>query len=1370
MTRRHPDSVIAACFVILCAACASGEATHARGSGEVVFRARGPAFEVTAASYRARVGPAGTAIDAPSGSLALGPAAIARGERSFALDPASLDDTGAITQHGRGIAQLVRANEHGVEILWELEAEPPGDGDLVVRLAIETAPRAIDDAGVHFDGVRFGHGTWIDAAGERTPVLAQVAGDAIELRVPRELVSSSVYPAVLDPLLTPEVGVVEPAGSGVAQSPRWPQEVAVAFDGSQWLAVWVDRRTPGGAGVRATRIAADGTVLDPTNITIATGITIDPRSPRVAWDGAQFIVAWANYSAVDLFVARVLPTGVVRDPNGVELVRNVGDLLDFECAGTTCLMVYQDDDSASFELRGAFVRGNALFGAPFAIDPDSRAEPASIAVSASSFLVAYLDRSRDLSNADLNARLVGVAGGVSAQIEVMRATLTPLADPSAAFDGQSFVVAWGERGHIYAKRLSEAGLPDASEVQISPSSGVHADPAIACAVDRTCRVSWERAALAVEHHVDLWAQALTTDARIDLSGAPIVVNDGPDDQTGVSVAAGSGAYYAVFNDARARFVASDVTPSGARFTAAADPPRVLVPLMTASQAGPAAATNGTGYLLVWASQRSPNPQIYGARLDVAGALLDTSGFLISRSPGAARRPAVAAIGSEYFVVWEALATDAPTTTIRGQRVAGGALAGAELEIASNAAQNYDRPAIAANGSELLVAWQSNPNGALNGVRARVLDFAGAPAGGELVLAADGVTREGRPAVAANGATFLTAWVEPAVPMTSPTTHWVRGRTVTSGAIGALRELSRNAVGYPRESPALASDGVSWLVVHELGFTGGTIVGQVFDSTFSAISSEHSLFPGFGRSDPAVTWTRYGYLISAQYSARWWVDFQPRGIAFTVDSNADGMATNASAGTGTSLVGYEQRSAAGYTEVRARVVDRFGAPCAMQSDCGHGTCVDGVCCESACPGGTTDCMACSVASGGLDDGRCTLRRPGSRCRDAADLCDAEESCDGVSPSCPPDGVRRAGDYCRDASGGACDRYDVCDGVGIVCPERRQPAGYVCRAAAGVCDLVESCDGISNDCPFDARSTDVCRVSAGECDPAESCDGVSVLCPANRFSTDVCRAAAGACDRAEVCPGTSALCPLDQLAAAGTECRAASACNSAEACDGVSAECPTDLLAPAGTVCRSSSGACDPEETCDGASGACPADALSGTGVVCRPAAGACDVEETCAGGADCPADALAPSGQTCRASSDVCDPEESCDGASAACPADAREPDGTSCADELACNGDEVCESGTCSVTPSPDCDDGDPCTSDSCADEGGCAHEPIAGCGDDAGVALDAGRILDAGASPDAGTAPADGGCGCRATSTKHELAWLAIAFALLAIARRRRS
>jgi hypothetical protein len=134
-----------------------------------------------------------------------------------------------------------------------------------------------------------------------------------------------------------------------------------------------------------------------------------------------------------------------------------------------------------------------------------------------------------------------------------------------------------------------------------------------------------------------------------------------------------------------------------------------------------------------------------------------------------------------------------------------------------------------------------------------------------------------------------------------------------------------------------------------------------------------------------------------------------------------------------------------------------------------------------------------------------------------------------------------------------------------------------------------------------------------------------------------------------------------------------------------DCPADAFVSSSTVCRPSADVCDADENCTGSAAACPADVFAPSTTVCRPEAGVCDVAENCSGsGAACPADGFEPTSTICRPSTDVCDPAENCPGSGVDCPADALLPDGTACTDGSECTVSDVCESGVCGGTVSPD--------------------------------------------------------------------------------------
>src|SRR5215203_3118143 len=70
-----------------------------------------------------------------------------------------------------------------------------------------------------------------------------------------------------------------------------------------------------------------------------------------------------------------------------------------------------------------------------------------------------------------------------------------------------------------------------------------------------------------------------------------------------------------------------------------------------NQVTPALAFDGTKYLVAWHDRRSGN-DIYGARVSLAGAVLDPGGIPISTAPNPKGRPALAFDGTNYLVAWE----------------------------------------------------------------------------------------------------------------------------------------------------------------------------------------------------------------------------------------------------------------------------------------------------------------------------------------------------------------------------------------------------------------------------------------------------------------------------------------------------------------------------------------------------------------------------------------------------------------------------------------------------------------------------------------------------------------------------------------------
>ena len=90
----------------------------------------------------------------------------------------------------------------------------------------------------------------------------------------------------------------------------------MAWDGTNFFAVWGRDDLANGKDVYGARIAPSGAVLDPSGIAIATGFARQ-SSPRVAWGGSMFFVVWNAYD--NIAGTRVTPGGTVLDREGIVL-------------------------------------------------------------------------------------------------------------------------------------------------------------------------------------------------------------------------------------------------------------------------------------------------------------------------------------------------------------------------------------------------------------------------------------------------------------------------------------------------------------------------------------------------------------------------------------------------------------------------------------------------------------------------------------------------------------------------------------------------------------------------------------------------------------------------------------------------------------------------------------------------------------------------------------------------------------------------------------------------------------------------------------------------------------------------------------------
>lgn len=772
---------------------------------------------------------------------------------------------------GNGVVEVLANSAEGVEQSWRFERRPGQASALEVRVPVLAGRYvAATSGGLHFDAgalmVRYGHGTWVDATGRATAVPARFEHGAVVLRVPGEVLARSAFPAVLDPVIGPELSVNAPVSGPAGGDQRRP---SVAWGGSQYLVVWQDNRGGVPYEIFGARVSAAGTVLDPAGLIIsaatdaqitpavasdgtdflvawddqragssnrdilgarvtAAGAVLDAAgisicsatnsqiAPTVAWNGTNYFVAWEDWRALtvsDIYGTRVSTAGMVLDGTGIAISSAANNQFAPSVTrnGTDLFVAWQDGRAGgtAYDIYGARVNamGTVLDAAGIAISTATSAQTApSVASDGANTLVVWQDQRG--ATIDVYGARVNAMGAVQdpSGIVVSNAASSQLA-PDVIWDGTNFVVAWRDVrsgiGDVYGARVSAAGVvQDAAGIAISTAASEQSDVSLA-SNGSSSLVTWTDARGST---VDVYG------ARIDATGivqdtAGIALATSANQQAFPSVAWDGANYLVVWSDNRngnSDIFGARVTPAGV----ALDVSGLAISTAPANQTNPVVAWSGTTYLVVWTDSRNTSTlsDVYAARVTAAGALPDPSGIAVSTEAQIQGAPAVASDGNDFFVVWQDARAGSGGSDIYGARVSATGVVQDPTGIAINAAAgSQTAPAIAWGGGTYLVAWQATD---LFG--ARVSATGAVQDTGNGIAISTAANQQTEPAIASDGTGFFVAWKD-----TRGATADVYGARVTAG--GAVQEslgiLLSGATG-DQSAPAVAWDGTNYLVAWE----------------------------------------------------------------------------------------------------------------------------------------------------------------------------------------------------------------------------------------------------------------------------------------------------------------------------------------------------------------------------------------------------------------------------------------------------------------------------------------------------------------------------------------------------------------------------
>lgn len=1035
----------------------------------------------------------------------------------------SVDGEGALVINRGVLDERLQGGRDGVEQSWLFSAPPEGAGDLIVHVNVSGyAYVGADAGGLHFKDAASGLGVlystpyWVGADGERSELPLELVGSQIEIRVNESLLEGSAYPAVLDPTITGELVVSSPVLAPTYSDDDRP---GVAFDGTNFLVAWADRRNVT-AQIYGARMTTAGTVLDGQGFAISAG-TGDRTVPTVAFNGTNYLVTWqdARNGDSDVFGARVTPSGTVLDTTGIQIATgaNVQQNAQIVRNGTDWVVVWEDSTAQQAQLKRVSAAGA----------PDATAVVVSAAAvgrlpaaycSGASCLVAWAN---GVAPGDVYAALYDPASGTAGTPFVVNNKGNDQTRPAVSADGTNFVVLWSDRRSgtydIYGSRVSTAGavLDGANGIAVATGAGNQSQVDVAW--DGTnFLASWQDDASAA-NVFDLKGARLTSALA---SAGALTIASQANSQRFPKLAVGGSGWAVAFQDNRTfatnpgNIYVTRVSSAGAVL----DANGIVVSTSGNRQTLTAVAGNGSAYLVAWSDNRGVDGSydLWGALVSSTGSLLANK--VISAAAGDQITPDVIydSAHSQFYVAWQDRRGNVDYD-IYGARVTASASTFTVVDASgvsiSNATGDQKRVAVAASSSGYLATWQDQRVSNNSDIYAQRIGFNGALTGSEIQLSSAG-TNETLPMVASDGTNYFVLWQD-ARGGANTDDIYACGVSSTGSAgtevavsTAANQQMQPQIVFNSSQYFALWTDFRNNATSSDIYGSAISTAGVVSPAVAIANTADAESRPGLAVSNGSIVavWLRAPTNTQADvYGARLTNAGAITEGPFSVSVTTTAEDTPRLGANGSRVLVAYSRFVASATEnserVRYRVMTFSGAgggtTCTAANQCASGFCTDGYCCDQACTGG---CGVCSVAKGAAVNGTCSVTTAGTTCRAAVGTCDAAETCNGVSAACPSNAVQPNTFLCRPKpTGSTCQNDGYCNGASTSCPTSPPlPAGTLCRVSPYPCATDQVCNGTTLACPsgfITVPAGQVCRPPIAACDVAEQCDGSDWHCPDN-----------------------------------------------------------------------------------------------------------------------------------------------------------------------------------------------------------------------------------------------------------------------------------
>jgi hypothetical protein len=423
--------------------------------------------------------------------------------------------------------------------------------------------------------------------------------------------------------------------------------------------------------------------------------------------------------------------------------------------------------------------------------------------------------------------------------------------PLVVFDGSNYFVVWNEASGIYGARIDAAGVVFGSQgIPICTTLNIpHDTPGVSSMASdgKTCLIVWSE-------------DRSICGARVDASGdvldiRKITISTASELQRDPSVTFGKPYYFVVWGRYQnskdvygARIDRLGTVLDSQSIPISVDPKRSYIRY-------PCVDFDGANYIVTWKERGN---RICGIHVDTTGTAVDSQRIsLFTTKPSHTQRHCLAFDGKNYFMAWDEHST-APNCAhdICGRRVnTAGTVLDSEGILISRGANSQGHPSMTFDGHNYFVVWQDNSNGKDWDVHGALMD-----ASGRLLKRIPVSTAKGNqvwPNVAVGRQNYFVVWKDYGTDTTT-TFGEVCGARV--GLDGSLLDLQ--GIRIPTESfdpqGTVAFDGENYLVVqsaiHGVYGTRVTTSGVLLDSQGFVISK------GRNKSNARVAFGDINYLV------------------------------------------------------------------------------------------------------------------------------------------------------------------------------------------------------------------------------------------------------------------------------------------------------------------------------------------------------------------------------------------------------------------------------------------------------------------------------------------------------------------------------